>query len=30
MFSRLWDVSIDVSRNVGLITNEEFFPIIRC
>ena len=24
LFSRLWDVSIDISRNVGLITNEEF------
>ena len=30
LFSRLWDVSIDISRNVGLITNEEFFPIIKC
>jgi hypothetical protein len=30
MFTRLWDVSIDMSRNVGLITNEEFYPIIRC
>jgi hypothetical protein len=30
MFSRLWDVSIDMSKNVGLITNEEFYPIIRC
>lgn len=30
LFTRLWDVSIDVSKNVGLITSEEFFPIIRC
>ena len=30
MFSTLWDVSIDISRNVGLITNEDFYPIIRC
>ena len=30
VFTRLWDVSIDVSKNVGLITSEEFFPIIRC
>lgn len=30
LFTRLWDVSIDVSKNVGLITNEEFYPIIRC
>ena len=30
MFTRLWDVSIDMSKNVGLITNEEFYPIIRC
>jgi len=30
LFARLWDVSIDISKNVGLITNEEFFPIIRC
>jgi hypothetical protein len=30
LFTRLWDVSIDISRNVGLITNEEFYPIIRC
>ena len=30
LFSRLWNVSIDISRNVGLITNEEFFPIIKC
>ena len=30
VFTRLWDVSIDLSKNVGLITNEEFYPIIRC
>ena len=30
VFTRLWDVSIDMSKNVGLITNEEFYPIIRC
>jgi hypothetical protein len=30
MFTRLWDISIDLSKNVGLITNEEFYPIIRC
>ena len=30
VFTRLWDVSIDVSKNVGLITSQEFFPIIRC
>ena len=30
LFTRLWDVSIDVSKNVGLITNQEFYPLIRC
>jgi len=30
MFTKLWDVSVDISSNVGLITNEEFFPIIKC
>ena len=30
LFTRLWDVSIDLSRNVGLITKEEFYPIIKC
>jgi len=29
LFTRLWDVSIDVSKNVGIITNEKFFPLIR-
>jgi hypothetical protein len=30
LFTRLWDISIDVSKNVGLITNQEFYPIIKC
>ena len=29
LFTRLWDVSIDVSENVGIITSEKFFPLIR-
>jgi hypothetical protein len=29
-YVKLWDISIDVSKNVGLITKEKFFPIIRC
>ena len=29
LFTRLWDVSIDLSKNVGLITKEEFYPIIK-
>jgi hypothetical protein len=29
LFTKLWDVSIDVSKNVGIITNEKFFPLIR-
>jgi hypothetical protein len=29
LFTRLWDVSIDVSKNVGIITSEKFFPLIR-
>ncbi len=29
-FSRLWDISIDLSSNrVGLITEESFYPIIK-
>jgi hypothetical protein len=28
-FVKLWDVSIDFSKNVGLITQEKFYPIIR-
>ena len=30
MFTRLWDISVDLSSNrVGLITSESFFPIIK-
>ena len=29
LFTKLWDVSIDVSKNVGIITNEKFYPLIR-
>ena len=30
LFTRLWDVSVDLSSNkVGLITSESFFPIIK-
>ena len=30
MFTKLWDVSVDLSSNkVGLITSESFFPIIK-
>lgn len=29
LFTKLWDVSIDVSKNVGIITNQKFFPLIR-
>lgn len=29
LFAKLWDVSIDVSKNVGIITNEKFYPLIR-
>ena len=29
LFTRLWDVSINVSKNVGIITSETFFPLIR-
>jgi len=28
-FTRLWNISIDHSSNVGLITEEKFFPIIK-
>lgn len=28
-FVKLWDISIDFSKNVGLITQEKFYPIIR-
>jgi hypothetical protein len=28
-FIRLWDISIDYSKTVGLITNDKFFPVIR-
>ena len=28
-FTKLWDISIDFSKNVGLITQEKFYPIIR-
>ena len=27
--AKLWDIYIDSSRNVGLITKEKFFPIIK-
>ena len=26
---KLWDISIDYSNNVGLITSEKFYPIIK-
>ena len=30
MFTKLWDVSVDISSNrVGLITSESFYPIIK-
>ena len=30
LFTRLWDVSVDLSSNkVGLITSESFYPIIK-
>ncbi len=30
MFTRLWDISVDISSNrVGLITSESFYPIIK-
>ena len=30
VFTKLWDVSVDLSSNrVGLITSESFYPIIR-
>lgn len=28
-FTTLWDISIDHSSNVGLITKEKFYPIIK-
>ena len=28
-YIKLWDISIDYSKNVGLITQSKFFPIIR-
>lgn len=29
-YVKLWDISIDVSKNVGIITKEKFYPIIKC
>ncbi len=30
MFTKLWDVNVDLSSNkVGLITSESFYPIIK-
>ena len=28
-FVKLWDISIDYSKNVGIITESKFFPIIK-